>query len=268
MKQFDFGQNWKNYSNLALNKSSAKQAEEEFNDLFDGIPLDEKFFLDVGFGQGLSLLCALRQGANVVGCDINEKCEEALDINLKFFPECKNRKKHIIIGSILETSICQKIANLSKPSGKYDVVHSWGVLHHTGNMYKAIDTCADLVVKNGHFVIAIYNKHWSSLPWKWIKFIYVSSPRVIKQMMIVIFYAVIYVAKLCVTMSNPLKKRRGMNFYYDVVDWVGGYPYEYASRKTVVNYVESKGFKLIRFVKANTPIGCNQFVFERISEEN
>jgi 2-polyprenyl-6-hydroxyphenyl methylase/3-demethylubiquinone-9 3-methyltransferase len=72
-------------------------------------------------------------------------------------------------------------------------------------------------------------------------------------------------AKLIVTRKNPFKKqKRGMSFYYDVIDWVGGYPYEYADKDEVINYVEKLGFKCIKLVKPLVPTGCNEFVFQKM----
>jgi 2-polyprenyl-6-hydroxyphenyl methylase/3-demethylubiquinone-9 3-methyltransferase len=72
------------------------------------------------------------------------------------------------------------------------------------------------------------------------------------------------VAKFLATGKTPYaKKRRGMSFYYDVVDWVGGYPYEYASIDEIKNFVEKKGFRLMKEVKSPVPTGCNEFIFIR-----
>ena len=81
--------------------------------------------------------------------------------------------------------------------------------------------------------------------------------------MIWLFFFVIAVAKLIVTGKNPFKKRRGMSFYYDVIDWVGGYPYEYAASEEIIGYLEEKGFRCIKLVKPAVPTGCNEFVFLR-----
>jgi hypothetical protein len=59
-------------------------------------------------------------------------------------------------------------------------------------------------------------------------------------------YPVIYLAKWIVTGSNPRNQLRGMDFYFDVIDWVGGYPYEYASRDEVLTMVEPMGFTCSR----------------------
>ena len=77
------------------------------------------------------------------------------------------------------------------------------------------------------------------------------------------FGALIFVAKLGVTGENPLRKQRGMDFWFDVVDWIGGYPYEYATPEEVVAVVEPCGFTTQRVIPAQVPTGCNEFVFRR-----
>lgn len=89
-------------------------------------------------------------------------------------------------------------------------------------------------------------------------------PAALQRILITLMYPVIWLAKFLVTGKNPVKKERGMNFFYDVVDWVGGYPYEYTSVEETKRMVEPLGFKLIRDKAPVTPIGCHEYVFEKI----
>ncbi len=81
--------------------------------------------------------------------------------------------------------------------------------------------------------------------------------------MIALFYWVIYVAKFLVTGKNPKKKQRGMNFYHDVIDWVGGYPYEYATVLEIEQILKAKGFSTSYVKQPKVPTGCNEFVFHQ-----
>jgi hypothetical protein len=143
------------------------------------------------------------------------------------------------------------------------VVHSWGVLHHTGDMDTALTNAASLVAPDGHLILAIYNHHWTSPAWRLLKRTYVASPALLQQLMVLSLYPVIMAAKWAVTQRNPLQQERGMHFYYDVVDWVGGYPYEYASCDAVEAAMTKRGFSLLRRIPARVPTGCNEFVFRR-----
>jgi len=254
--QFDFGQNWKEFSAKSLSAKKVAQAAEHFSALMAEVPVAGKTFLDIGFGQGLSLLIAHQSGAVVTGLDINPKCAEVVEKNkplLGVTDEIETR-----VGSILDPAV------LASFSGRrFDVVHSWGVLHHTGHMYQAIDNAAALVADGGFFVLAIYNRHWSSLPWLFVKWLYCLSPVVLQKILVALFYPVIALAKFLVTRRNPFDMTRGMDFYYNVVDWVGGYPYEYASIDEMARYLEAKGFRLVKAVPARVPTGCNEFVFCR-----
>lgn len=263
-KQFDFGQNWSDFSENAATRERVEQARSHFSQLLADVPLPGRSFLDIGFGQGFSLLSARSLGARVVGCDINPKCHEVIARNRPLFPASGTEPITLQVGSILDEPVVQALrAKPEAANAGYDVVHSWGVLHHTGDMDLALRNAASLVKPGGHFVIAIYNRHWSSLPWLWIKAAYVYSPRLLQRMMVGALYPVIWLAKRLVTGRDPKDKGRGMDFFYDVVDWVGGYPYEYASVEEMRAMCGKLGFELVRAIPAEVPTGCNELVFRR-----
>jgi len=264
MKQFDFGQNWADFSANAVTRERVLQARTQFAELMAGIELKGRSFLDIGFGQGFSLLTASAFGANVVGCDINPKCHEVIQRNRSLFPDVGNGAISLEVGSILENSTVDALRRKEAAHGQgFDIVHSWGVLHHTGDMARAIANAASLVRPGGYLVIAIYNRHWSSRPWLWIKALYVHSPTWLQRVMVTVLYPVIWFAKWAVTGKDPKHKERGMDFYYDVIDWVGGYPYEYASIAEVEKLCHPLGFSLERALPAIVPTGCNELVFRK-----
>ncbi len=255
--RFGFGKNWQSYSSTALTRERIDQARQAFGRLFAGIDLAGRSFLDIGFGQGLPLVCAAEKGAEVLGLDIDEDNVEALKTTSRAMQYQGLPKARI--GSILDAAIVQEC----RARGGFDVVHSWGVLHHTGHMAKAFDNACSLVKDGGYLVCSIYNRHWSSGPWKVIKYLYNRSPALLQRLFIGAFYPVIYLAKWVVTGKNPKRKDRGMDFYHDVVDWVGGYPYEYASIQEIQDLVCPKGFECLAVHPAKVPTGCNEFVFRR-----
>jgi len=265
--QFDFGENWRGFSSAALTAARVDEARAALRSLLGPIDLKGHSFLDIGFGQGLSLLVAAECGATTVGCDINPKCAEVLIANRRYFPLVTSNPV-LIVGSILDESIVDMLWSACPDrmaSHGYDIVHSWGALHHTIDMYRAVRTAAGLVKPDGHMVVAIYNRHWTSPLWRIIKRLYVASPPWIRRSMVALLYPAIFVAKGLVTGRNPKQQQRGMDFYFDVVDWVGGYPYEYASIREVQECIEGLGFALVKCVPATVPTGCNQFVFQRNS---
>lgn len=260
---FDFGENWKEFSANALTAEKIAQAKVEFSALLAGVEIKNHSFLDIGFGQGLGLLSAAALGAKALGCDINPKCAEVVERNRRFFPNVLSPIP-LVVGSILDPKVVTRLRE-SNGGNQLDVVHSWGVLHHTGDMPLAIAHASSLVAPGGYFILAIYNRHWSSRGWKTIKHLYVLSPRWLQKVLIGLFFPVIYFAKWIVTGKNPRKQERGMDFFYDVIDWVGGYPYEYASAAETKQEVEQLGFQLERLIPATVPTGCNQFVFRRLT---
>jgi 2-polyprenyl-3-methyl-5-hydroxy-6-metoxy-1,4-benzoquinol methylase len=270
VRQFDFGQNWSDFSSSALTAERVAQARTEFSRLMEHaiVDLEQKSFLDIGFGQGLSLLAAASLGARAVGCDINPKCGEVLARNRVRFPELAGRDIPVAIGSILDEATIARLREISPTGGTYDIVHSWGVLHHTGRMWKAVDLAADLVAPGGVLVLALYNRHWSSPIWKTIKRVYCASPKPLQRVMVGLFYPFILVAKWLVTGRNPFDMERGMDFYYNFVDWVGGYPYEYARMDEVTGHLVCRGFMLQWQAPAKVPTGCNEQIFMRRDTES
>jgi 2-polyprenyl-3-methyl-5-hydroxy-6-metoxy-1,4-benzoquinol methylase len=258
--QFDFGQNWVNFSKRALTKQKIDGARKDFQNLFSGIDLRNKQMLDIGFGQGITLLLSREAGASVYGNDINPKCRDALQQSAKVMGLSPDIP--VIVGSILNNSTIEMLKS-SVPDDSFDIVHSWGVLHHTGDMHRAIANAASLVKPGGYFICAIYNRHITSKLWLFIKWFYCSAPSIVKFLMIAVMYPLIFAAKFAVTLRNPFNQMRGMDFYYNVIDWVGGYPYEYASVNELIDIVSRHGFTCIKSVPAEVPTGCNEFVFTK-----
>jgi 2-polyprenyl-6-hydroxyphenyl methylase/3-demethylubiquinone-9 3-methyltransferase len=61
------------------------------------------------------------------------------------------------------------------------------------------------------------------------------------------------------------RQRRGMNRWYDILDWVGGYPYEFATADEIFAFYRQRGFALVNMKCGGVGLGCNEFVFERRS---
>jgi 2-polyprenyl-6-hydroxyphenyl methylase/3-demethylubiquinone-9 3-methyltransferase len=54
-----------------------------------------------------------------------------------------------------------------------------------------------------------------------------------------------------------------MSPWRDVVDWVGGYPFEVARPEEIFEFFKSKGLVLGKFKTCGGGHGCNEFVFEK-----
>ena len=155
-----------------------------------------------------------------------------------------------------------------------DIVYSWGVLHHTGQMWVALDNCIGKLKPKSKLFIAIYNDQGPrSRIWWIIKYIYNYLPSYLKKvyflMIITLTYFFVFIKKILFLDIKSLfnyifnvKKNRGMSFYFNMLDWIGGYPYEYSSFQNLKKYCENKGLKIIKF-KKNYSLGCHQIVFKK-----
>lgn len=256
-ERFAFGKNWRDFCGR-LQHEDYLAAKESLKKLTPD--LQGKTFLDVGCGSGLFSIAASALGAKkVLGFDFDENSistsRKMLDTVSQWDGDVKKDKIEFKVESILNENI-----NL----GQYDVVYSWGVLHHTGNMYAAFDYVKNLVAEKGTLVLAIYNKHFTSPIWKLVKHTYVKSPKLIKKILIFMILIIKFPWVLIILRQNPFKKERGMHFYTDIVDWVGGYPYEYASVSEVADFFQARGFRLTKLTKTKGFTGCNEFVFEKV----
>ena len=254
---FKFGENWASFSKN-IDEAKIEEAMQSLNKLFGENALAGQSFLDIGCGSGLFSVAAARLGAHpVLGLDADPLAVATSKNNaaqwLEGCPAVSFR--HL---SVLDVERMNAL-------GRYDVVYAWGVLHHTGNMIAALQIAAQRVVSNGILMVAIYNRHWSSPPWKWIKWFYNRVGRMGQDLLVWMFMPVIFLAKWLVTARNPLEMQRGMDFKHNIVDWIGGYPYEYASLQEMTSILEKLGFEILHIFPASVPIGCNEFVCRKKS---
>jgi SAM-dependent methyltransferase len=255
--RFSFGKNWLSYSQRALEPEKVAAARRAFNSLTRGIEMRGARFLDIGFGQGLALFFAAESGADVFGIDLDPFCREALRTTANFFSSRSFPKIEIV--SILDDDFVRR----QEAVGRFDVVHSWGVLHHTANMAKAFRNTAALVKSNGHLIISIYNRHWTSPVWHTVKWTYNHLPRFLQEGMVLAAYPVFYLRACSLRSEDGELALRGMDLGHDVRDWLGGYPYEYASPIEVEEAFSELGFRMLRSDVTKGFTGCNEFVFQK-----
>jgi len=269
---FAFGKNWQSFVSDHLNQERIDEAKKSMVEFCDANALiTGRTFIDVGCGSGLFSLSAYQLGASsVVSFDLDPHSVGCC----KYLKEKEGNSSHWQIkqGSILDNDF---VSNL----GEYDFVYSWGVLHHTGNMWKAIENASKLVAPKGSFCIAIYNKAdaWGLYPdgrfgpsriWVTEKKLYSRLPSFLQGF---IDYSVmsVLVVLYILTLNNPIKKirshkqLRGMSWRVDIKDWLGGYPYEYASVDEIFNFVKSLGFSLEN-LKCNSGLMNNEYLFRKL----
>jgi 2-polyprenyl-3-methyl-5-hydroxy-6-metoxy-1,4-benzoquinol methylase len=262
-ERFQFGENWRKFL-ATVNEERVQEAETSLRKMLGQERLDGKKFLDIGSGSGLFSLAARRLGAEVFSFDYDQASVECTrELRRRFFPDDPGWR--VDQGSALDR---EYIAGL----GSFDIVYSWGVLHHTGKMWTALEYAALPVTPGGLLGIAIYNDEGAaSRRWVHIKRLYLKLPAVLRPPYLAFFFVEGYWRRILkdILVLRPLRTitsygtSRGMNIWRDHVDWIGGYPFEVAKPEELFEFYQQRGFALQRMTTVNN-LGCNEMVFRRL----
>ena len=261
-ERFQFGKNWARFLSV-LDDERIIEAERSLSGMLRVDGLAGVSFLDIGCGSGLFSLAARRMGALVHSVDFDPQSVAcARELKRRHF--AGDESWEITEGSVLDRPLLESL-------GRFDLVYSWGVLHHTGRMWDALENAALPVGAGGKLFISIYNDQgWRSNLYKKVKRFFCSGP--IQRALVIgafvpahVVYGLLYDLG---SFKNPLaryteyKKKRGMSYLTDQLDWLGGYPFEVAKPEQIIDFYAARNFRLLNS-KTTRSNGTNQFVFQK-----
>jgi 2-polyprenyl-6-hydroxyphenyl methylase/3-demethylubiquinone-9 3-methyltransferase len=264
--RFAFGENWSRFAQL-LDEPRIEEAASSLRSMLEVDDLGGRSFLDVGSGSGLFSLAAARLGVGKIhSFDYDAEsvaCTAA--VRDRFFAD----KDDWLVerGDITDSAFCADL-------GTFDIVYAWGVLHHTGALWRALDNTCGLVAPGGSLFVSIYNDQGRrSERWRTIKRRYNTLPDGLRTP-----YALLVSApsEMSTAARRLIRGRfrsyvrswsesgpRGMSRWHDLLDWVGGYPFEVARPEEVFRFCRDRGFELQKLTTAGGGLACNEFVFIR-----
>jgi 2-polyprenyl-3-methyl-5-hydroxy-6-metoxy-1,4-benzoquinol methylase len=261
-QRFEFGKNWQRFLQV-LDDARIAEAERSLRLMLEADSLQGKTFLDVGCGSGLFSLAAMRLGAERVhSFDFDPQSVAcAQELKRRYRPE--RLQWAIEEGSVLDLAYLRRL-------GKFDVVYAWGVLHHTGRMWQALEAVVPSVARDGKLFLAIYNDQGVvSRFWRRVKVLYNRGPA--WRGLIAASFVPTFVVRGLVTDllrgKSPLrryreyKKSRGMSIVHDWLDWLGGYPFEVAKPVDIQEFYKARGFRLLKTQSCGRRALMNEYVF-------
>jgi len=263
-ERFEFGKNWLSFIEKNFSQENVEVSKKHMLEVLGREHLNGLSFLDIGCGSGLHSYAAWQSGARTV-CSFDY---DAKSVEATRYVRDKAGNPHnwtVNQGSVLDDAYMAQLP-------QSDLVYSWGVLHHTGNVWYAIRNAAGRVKPGGLFYIALYSADVQKDPtpefWLQVKRKYVSSGWLTRRRMDAWYVWRFMLYRRFLNLPSffkrmrEYKKSRGMSLFTDIRDWLGGWPMEFVYDAEAVRFCEQLGFRKLKMLtgEANT-----EFVFVRES---
>ena len=231
-ERFGFGENWRDFLRT-VDETRINVAIDSLKFMLGVETLEGKRFVDIGSGSGLFSLAAHRLGAEVTSFDYDPASVACTSELRKCYGD-SSESWRILHGSALDKVFLEKL-------GVFDVVYSWGVLHHTGNIIKHI-YCSGILGKTA--MSFVFVPYWA------------------------VRSGVSNMVRLRVPWHTfaTYKRGRGMSMWHDMHDWLGGYPFETAKPEGIILPIQRQGFTLVNLITQYGSMGCVEYVFRRTNE--
>ena len=265
--RFEFGRNWRKFVRKNFSQERCDIAKKRILEFVDRKSLDGIDFLDIGCGSGLSSLAAWQAGARRVHSFDYDP--ESVAASKSLWEDAGSPSNWTIErGDVLDSNY---VASL----GQWSLVYSWGVLHHTGALWRAVENAQTTVIDDGWFYLALYSSDAQSQAspefWLEVKQKY-NKANFLQKKWMVWWYVWNFILDKKVRNTPKLiqrvlqhKLQRGMDLFTDIRDWLGGWPMEYAGDQETVDFLEQgHGFSLFNVA---TGEACSEFLFRRVSKQ-
>jgi SAM-dependent methyltransferase len=264
-ERFAFGRNWRRFA-VHVDEQRISTAEQSLRTMLDLDELHGRSFLDVGCGSGLFSLAATRLGASRIHSFDYDPESVAATEALRSLAEAGGDWT-VEKGDVTDPSYCEQL-------GTFDVVYAWGVLHHTGAMWASLENVLGRVADDGFLFLSIYNDQGrTSRRWLAVKRLYNQLPAWSQVPYAVAVMLPFELRSLlgATVRRKPLSyvrgwtqaRERGMSRWHDLLDWVGGYPFEVARPEEIFAFCRTRGFDLLKLKTCGGGLGCNEYVFRR-----
>lgn len=261
-ERFGFGDNWQDFVTRRLDRDRIDTARAHLLDFLSRDRLDGLSVLDIGCGSGIHSLAAIEAGAaSVHGFDYDPASVAASAEVRKIAGSPANWT--IEQGSVLDAAYLAKLP-------QFDLVYSWGVLHHTGDVWSAIANAISLVKPGGRLYIALYSADVQINPppefWLAVKRRYNASGPVGRRLMEAwyiwrfMFHYNPFRLPYILHQARRHRTKRGMSMMVDIRDWLGGWPMEFVRDAEAISFCEKRGLAL---AKLKTGEANTEFLFSR-----